>query len=113
MSHIFSMKREHVAKNVVNSSIHEVVKLPFVQNKWISTKVWYKLLKQQNNTDSNINVNYFTMLLLSSYSLISRDLSIPKSRGHYSQNGKPTVGDKHHNVTVVLVREPSRMSQFS
>ena len=48
-----------------------LAKLPFVQNKWISTDVWFKLAEQRLNICSEINESYFRRILFEKDSEVS------------------------------------------
>ena len=67
-------KRKHerkVLKNIVTGAFDALAKLPFVQNKWISTDVWFKLAEQRLNICSEINESYFRRILFEKDSKVS------------------------------------------
>ena len=112
------MKSKHerqLAKSIANTSFVEVAKLPFVQNKWISTRVWFELYKQKVNMNTElIDHSYFKRTLVATDSFVRNDLSIASECGYYWQASKiPIGGGNHQRVTVILVTEPGRLPRLS
>ena len=90
------MKSKHerqLAKSIANTSFVEVAKLPFVQNKWISTRVWFELYKQKVNMNTElIDHSYFKRTLVATDSFVRNDLSIASECGYYWQASKISIG---------------------
>ena len=70
-------KRKHeqkLFKNIASDAFDQLAKLPFVQNKWIATNVWYELCLQRLNMSSDIDEIYFRRLLLASDGKIANNI---------------------------------------
>ena len=100
-------------KNIAIGAFDQLAKLPFVQNKWISSNVWYELALQRHNIDSEIDASYFRRLLLASDSKISNDISVSNEHGYYSQTNKLWIGGRRQLVHAILVTEPGTLPRLS
>ena len=109
-------KRKHerkVLKNIVTGAFDALAKLPFVQNKWISTDVWFKLAEQRLNICSEINESYFRRILFEKDSKISQNMSVTSADGYYAQSRKKNDGGKRQVVHAILVTEPGTLPVLS
>ena len=109
-------KRKHerkVLKNIVTGAFDALAKLPFVQNKWISTDVWFKLAEQRLNICSEINESYFRRILFEKDSKISQNMSITSPDGYYAQSMKNRNGGKRQFIHAILATEPGILPALS
>ena len=102
-------KRKHgrkLFKNIAIGAFDQLAKLPFVQNKRISSNVWYELALQRYNIDSEIDASYFRRLLLASDSKISNDISVSNEHGYYNKSPRKchrNVLDSEHKFLKAMV----------
>ena len=109
-------KRKHernFLKSIVTGTFDVLAKLPFVQNKWISTDVWFILAQQRLNISSDINESYFRRILFEKDSKISQNMSITSADGYYAQSMKKRDGGKRQVIHAILVNEPGTLPVLS
>ena len=109
-------KRKHerkLFKNIASDALDQLAKLPFVQNKWIATNVWYELCLQRLNMSSDIDEIYFRRLLLASDGKIANNMSIPNAHGYYSQSRKFWFSGKRQTMHAILVTGPGELPRLS
>ena len=100
-------------KIIASDAFDQLAKLPFVQNKWIASHIWYELVLQRLNMDAEIDEIYFRRLLLASDGKISNNMSIPNAHGYYAQTRKFWVGGKRQTVHAILVTGPGELPGLS
>ena len=109
-------KRKHerkFLKSIVTGTFDVLAKLPFVQNKWISTDVWFILAQQRLNISSDINESYFRRILFEKDSKILQNMSITSADGYYAQSMKKRDGGKRQVIHAILVNEPGTLPVLS
>ena len=72
---------------VINASFDEVAKIPFVKDKWITSKAWFELIKKEitNHVINALDVKQFISFLLKSGKIIENSEFV-NMQGYYCRS---------------------------